>query len=98
MIMSTNATPLSHEAREALRRAAFEILATRPGVALPLSGVRRRIEADRMVDFPFFDPELRGALSLLSGLGHCQITHDGLGATEYFQATATGVLTFERGQ
>lgn len=96
--MSTNATPLSHEEREALRRAAFEILATRPGVALPLIGVRRRIESGRMVDFPFSDPELRGALSLLSGLGHCEITHDALGATEYFQATATGTLAFERGE
>jgi hypothetical protein len=89
---------LNPEQREALRRAAREVLATRPGIALPLSGIRRRIDQDKLVDCPFTDSELRGALSLLLAIDHVHMTHDALGSTEHFQASGPGILAFERNQ
>ena len=83
---------------ETLRHAAREVLASRPGNALDLRGIRRRIELGKLVDFNFTDADLRGALSFLLGLEHLTSTHNSLGATEYFIATSAGILAFERGQ
>jgi len=89
---------LTPEDRESLRRAAREILASRPGNSFPLPGIRRRIEQGKLVDCKFADDDLRAALSLLLGLEHIATTRDPLGATEYFTATAAGILAFERGE
>lgn len=84
--------------KEELRHAALEVLAARVGTALPLPGISRRISDDDMLDFTFEPGELRAALSLLAGLGHVGIERDSLGSTEYFTASASGVLAFERGR
>ena len=83
---------------ESLRLAAREVLATRPGIALDARGIRRRIEQDQLVDFRFTDDELRAALAVLIALRQAGVEHGPLGATEHFQATAEGILAFERGQ
>lgn len=83
---------------EQLRHAAREVLASRPGVALPLPGIRRRIEQGSLVDGKINDEELRAALAVLIGLGQVDVAHDKLGSTEHFKATAAGVMAFERGE
>lgn len=88
----------THQQNESLRLAAREVLASRPGVALDLRGIRRRIEQEQHVDFRFTEDELRAALAVLEGLKWIAITHGALGATEHFQATSEGILAFERGQ
>lgn len=83
---------------ESLRYAAREVLASRPGIALPLPGIRRRIEQGNLTDAAFTNEELRAALAVLIGLGQVDVAFNQLGSTEHFQATAEGVLAFERGQ
>lgn len=83
---------------EELRRAVREVLATRPNVALPLAGIRRRIETGRMVDGAFTDDGLRAALIFWLGVNQIKQSYDTAGSTEYFQATTEGILAFERGQ
>lgn len=83
---------------ESLRHAAREVLASRPGIALPLPGIRRRIEQGSLVDGKFDNEELRAALAVLIGLNQVDVAHDKLGSTEHFKATSEGVLAFERGQ
>jgi len=83
---------------EQLRVAAREVLATRPGIALDLPGIRRRIDQDKLVEFAYTNVELRGTMTLLLDLGQITLIHGTLGATEYFRATAAGMLAFERGQ
>lgn len=89
---------LTPDQRTTLRRAVREVLAGRPGIALPFAGVRRRLEQAVLVDFIFSDGEMRSALALLNGLGQIKASHDPLGSTEYYQATATGILAFERNE
>ena len=81
---------------EQLRLAAREVLAARPGVAFKLPAIRKRIVDDALVDHAFTDEELRGALSFLIADGQMKVFHGDLGATEYFEATAVGILKFER--
>lgn len=88
----------THQHNESLRLAAREVLASRPGVALPLPGIRRRIEQATLVDHKFTEEELRAALAVLIGLKQIEVTYDQLGSTEHFQATSEGILAFERGQ
>lgn len=83
---------------ESLRHAAREVLASRPGIALPLPGIRRRIEQGNLIDGKFDNEELRAALAVLIGLNQVDVAHDKLGSTEHFKATSEGVLAFERGQ
>jgi len=83
---------------EQLRVAAREVLAKRPGTALELSGIRRRIEHDKIVDFAYSDRELRGAVAVLIDMEQVKIANGALGKSEYFSATAAGILAFERGQ
>lgn len=90
--MATNPTA------EELRHAALEVLASRPGIALPLPGIRRRIEQGNLIDGKIADEELRAALAVLISLGLADVAHDKLGSTEHFQATGEGVLAFERGR
>lgn len=82
-----------------LRHAAREVLATRPGIALDLSGIARRIRKERLVDFDCTDADIEAALAFLAGLDPAQVKlrPDGLGSTKYYQATSSGVLAFERG-
>lgn len=83
---------------EQLRHAAREVLALRPGTALQLEGIGRRIRIDQLVDGDVADVELRQALAVLIALDQVSLAHDGLGSTEYFQITGDGILKYERGE
>lgn len=87
-----------HKQTEALRFAAREVLASRPGVALDARGIRRRIEQDQLIDFTPTEEQLRAALAVLEGLNQITISYLPLGTTEHFRATSEGILAFERGQ
>lgn len=82
---------------EDLRRAALEVLASRFPVALSAAAIRRRIKDGSMVDFDCTDAEVSAALELLRGKEFVLSKRGELGASEYWQATSLGVLTWERG-
>jgi len=58
--------------------------------------LRRRVDRTRLLDFDFNERDVAEAATLLVSLGHAQETHAELGATKYYQATASGVLAHER--
>lgn len=89
--------PLSQTEREELRYALRELMVATSSVALTAEMIKRRLNLDRMLLFEFSDRDLLEALGLLKGLGQLSATPDGLGATLYYQITATGVLAHERG-
>lgn len=84
--------------KEELRHAALEVLAARPGTALDLTQIRRRIDQGKVIEFACDNTDLRQALSVLSALEFVRISHDALGSTEYFEAEAAGILAHERGR
>jgi len=81
---------------EAIRHAVLEALAVRHPAALPVPGVRRAIQRDASLDFEPTPAELSSALELLIGLGYVERVPDPLGATNYYKATAAGLLHWER--
>jgi len=76
--------------REEVRREARAYLAERQGLAFAAASIARAIRAE--------PEETKQALTFLVGLGQVAPTADALGATQYFQATAAGVLAHERGE
>lgn len=82
--------------KEELRRAAAEVLANRFPAALPLGGIRRRIAADGMVDFPYSNEELEGALEFSKQEGFVKSTPDPFGSSPAWAATSEGVKACER--
>lgn len=85
------------EQKEQLRRAAAEVLAVRFPAALPLGGIRRRIAADGMVDFPYSDEELAAALEFSKQEDFVKSTPDPFGSSPAWSATSDGVKACERG-
>lgn len=73
----------------------LDILATRHPVALPPQAIRRRAAIE--MDFTLEDADVIAALELLAGLGLVKSETDSLGSMKYWNATAAGVLAFERG-
>jgi hypothetical protein len=85
--------PADHQ--ELLRHAALEALAFRHPVALPVAGIKRRVE--HSVDFRFETADLVSALEVLRGLRYTAKEHDPLGSSDWYRATSEGVLFIERG-
>lgn len=77
-----------------LRHAAIEVLASRHPAALPLTGIRRRVE--QAVDFEVSSEDLASALDFLLDLGQVKAEPDPLGSILYYRATAAGLLAVER--
>ncbi len=88
---------MTAQQNEALRKAVLHCLAIRSPTALPMSAIRSRLVGDREVDFQFGTDDLSAALNFLRGLGYVRFTHDDLGSTSYWLATAEGILADERG-
>jgi hypothetical protein len=86
---------MTPEQREQLRHVLLELLAARSHTA-PATRMLRRLAAAEL-DFKFSDEDLAASLNLLKDLGYARKEPDPLGATEYWQATASGVLAQERG-
>lgn len=88
---------MTNAQREELRHAALEVIASRPGTALDLTQIRRRIDQAKLVEWEYTDIDLRQALAVLIAMEFALMKHDTLGSTEYFQAESAGVLAYERG-
>jgi len=82
---------------EETRRACLEVLATRPGAALNVAGIKRRIVAAQTLDFRVSEEEIAAALAFLSSQGLVSSRHDPFGSTVYWEATGDGILHYERG-
>lgn len=81
--------------KEDSRHSCLAFLANRPAVSFSAEAVRRGINREGG-DFTL--QETREALELLTGLSFATAVPDKLGATLYYQASAAGVIQFERGQ
>ncbi len=79
---------------EDLRHLALEALVLRYRDRLPLRALRRVVESESA--FSFDEAQLVAALEFLRDLGHVRVEIDPLGSTRYWQATAQGVLHWER--
>jgi len=91
--MSEDTSHTSQE-KETLRHAVLECLVGRAAVALAVPGIWRRVAKE--VDFPIAPADVAEALLLLQGLGLAKVETDDFGSSEYWQATAAGVLHVER--
>lgn len=78
------------------RSLALQYLSERPSLAMKLSAVRSGIKREHSLDFS--DGELTDALAVLVGQGWATAEFPGILTTKQYQATAAGVLAFERGQ
>lgn len=87
---------LNPEERQNLRHAVRRVLAARAGNALSPRQIVNR--AAQEVDFKIDDDDVLAALAILGTLQPPQTTehHDALGPGRYFQATAAGILAYER--
>lgn len=86
---------MSGEDKEALRHATLECLALRHPAALPLAGIARRVR--NSLDFAFTDADVEAALAMLVDLDLARVQVDRLGGSQWWNATARGVLDLERG-
>lgn len=81
--------------KELVRHAVLECLAARHPAALPLNGVMRRVRQE--LDFAVEGVEVASALVVLADKGFVRTQFDELGSTQWWCATAAGVLQVERG-
>lgn len=90
---------LTQPQREDLRLAVREVLVAAGTVAFPAEVIERRVRRLQILDFDFTTADITAAAELLGGLTPAQVQKHphALGATEYYQATAAGVLAQERG-
>lgn len=91
---------LTQTQREDLRLAVREALVAAGPVAFPADVIARRVDRLQILDFAATVEDVEAALALLAGLNppQVQVHPHALGATQYYQATAAGVLAQERGQ
>ncbi len=89
-------TPTQQD-KEDLRFAVREQLVAVASVAFTADTIRRRVIKGRMLNYEPSLDEVAAALIFLASLGHATETAAPLGATRYYQATATGILAHERG-
>jgi len=87
---------LHHSDKQTLRHAVRRVLATRAGTALSARQIVNR--AAQEVDFKIDDDDVLAALAVLTTMLPPQTVErkDELGPGSYFQATAAGILAYER--
>lgn len=83
--------------REQLRHAVLAFLAERPRLAYSAQQVAMRLRQDRRLDGRIDDQDVSDAFEILAGKSLAKLVADPLGSTQYAQATADGVLAWERG-
>ena len=86
---------MNAEQKENLRHAVLEFLVLRHPSAFPPRALRRRLAEE--LDFLITEEDIAIACEFLIGMGHARLLPDALGSTNYFSATSSGVLAFERG-
>ncbi len=85
---------MTNTQKEELRRLVLGWLAQRAALAFNVSSVQRGVSREMAAT----EPEVLEALLFLESQTLLQIVPNSLGATRYFQITATGTLVYERGQ
>ncbi len=88
-------TDLDQERRDECRQVVLEFLASRQAVAHHPQTICRRLNAGHLHDFTV--EEIEAALAFRVSAQHAVIVYPEGGSTQYYQATATGVLAHERG-
>jgi hypothetical protein len=88
-------TNLGAEEKELLRHAVIECLAARHPAALPVAGITRRVAGE--LDFAVAQGEVTASLVILQDKGLVRYQLDELGSSQWWCATAAGVLHVERG-
>lgn len=86
---------LGAEEKELLRHAVIECLGARHPAALPIAGITRRVSQE--LDFAVDQGDVNAALVMLQDKGLVRYQHDELGSSQWWCATAAGVLHVERG-
>jgi Fe2+ or Zn2+ uptake regulation protein len=87
---------MTNSQKEELRHEVLSVLASRQETALTSKQILHRTAKE--VDFAIDPVAILAALYFLEGMTFVKKTTDGMGTTEYFQATSAGVLTWERSQ
>jgi hypothetical protein len=87
-------TNLAAGEKELLRHAVLECLAARHPAALPVAGVTRRVAQE--VDFKVDQGDVHAALVILREKELVRYQLDELGSSQWWCATAAGVLQIER--
>lgn len=83
--------------RESLRTELLAYLADRPANAFDPETLLQRLIKTNVLEFTPTIEDLAGALAFLRGAELVSVTPHGLGATNFYQVTSTGVLAHERG-
>jgi hypothetical protein len=87
---------ISLQEAEALRHQVLEYLAGRHPLTWSQKQISQGLKMRGMVDFAFGADDLASAIAVLTDKGLVRKTADGLGSTCYFEATADGLLEWER--
>ncbi len=80
--------------KEQLRHTVLEVLSSRYPAAVTRKGVLTHAAMD--VGFDIDLPCVVAALEFLKGLNHAEAVTDDLGSSQYWRATAHGLLALER--
>jgi len=91
--MSTSPTA---EEKQQLREAILRVLAPHPTVTLHADALRFHVRERQFLASPPSLSDVREALAVLQGLGFVAEIENRLGAVGKWQATADGVLFYER--
>jgi hypothetical protein len=85
----------AQERRTRARDDALAYLAQRPRLSYSPATIRRRLQDDLQTDYT--EDEIDDALAFLVGAGEVRLERQARhGVTRYYQATATGILAYER--
>lgn len=87
---------ISLQEAEALRHQALEYLAGRHPLTWTQKQIAQGLKMRGMVDFDFGQDDLGSAIAVLIDKGLVRKTDDSLGSTAYFEATADGLIEWER--
>ena len=92
--MSTNEQK-AQERRTRCRDDALAYLAQRPRLSYAPATIRQRLKDDLQTDYS--EDEIGDALAFLVGAGEARLERQARhGVTRYYQATAEGILAYER--
>jgi hypothetical protein len=85
----------AQERRTRCRDDALAYLAQRPRLSYAPATIRRRLQDDLQTDYS--EEEIDDALAFLVGAGEARLERQARhGVTRYYQATAAGILAYER--
>jgi hypothetical protein len=94
--MTTNMSLLTLAQREDLRIATLGYLAARHPAAFVPAAIRLHLRNRQFVDFDFTPEDVGSVVLFLKDKGHVQPIETGMGASQAWQASASGILEAEK--